>query len=543
MLVKSSYHKKVVYFGIDALIECLELINKKEYEIVKLFTMPDDSYDKTIKVQEYAKTHDIPYTTNKVKKEDIELLEKSGVELIIVAGYSWKIPISKSIKQINIHPAYLPVGRGSWPMPVAILKGVNLGVTIHKLSDGFDEGDIIIQEKIEIKNSDNLVTLLEKIKKISVKLLDIFLNNIDKLWESAYPQGDGEYWQEPKDLERTICLTDCTSKIANVLRAFYGYGTLCNLNGIPIEIIKGQVISNAKKITKEELCYKLADGYLYCEEWRLNFKEIELKDKEKVESIRKKYNPELSDYTFALLYCWQEEMQLSIYIEEDLYVVKSIDYFFFPVGAKAKVKNFIDGLIDIGIKPKFRFCDSSMLEFMQQNYKGKYDFYMAQGDCDYLVLNKTINELKGSDFAKRRNAYVHYSKLEPKPQVEIITKDNISNLKVISELFSGLDKSSEMIAIEHFFELDMIGIIVKRGEEYVGFSICSQKSEKVMQGHFMKCISLERGSKFYLMKSCIDVFSDRFDYTNMEDDMGQEGLRIFKSSFNSEIISSYTIIF
>ena len=59
----------------------------------------------------------------------------------------------------------------------------------------------------------------------------------------------------------------------------------------------------------------------------------------------------------------------------------------------------------------------------------------------------------------------------------------------------------------------------------------------------MKCISLERGSKFYLMKSCIDVFSDRFDYTNMEDDMGQEGLRIFKSSFNSEIISSYTIIF
>lgn len=77
----------------------------------------------------------------------IDLCEKSGVELILVAGYPWKIPVSQSIKQVNIHPAFLPVGRGSWPMPAAILKGVDLGVTIHKLSDRFDEGDIWLQIK------------------------------------------------------------------------------------------------------------------------------------------------------------------------------------------------------------------------------------------------------------------------------------------------------------------------------------------------------------------------------------------------------------
>ncbi|WP_353530035.1 formyltransferase family protein [Maccoyibacter intestinihominis] len=44
-------------------------------------------------------------------------------------------------------------------------KGADLGVTLHKLSEQFDAGDILLQEKIKIEQEDHLVTLLEKIKK------------------------------------------------------------------------------------------------------------------------------------------------------------------------------------------------------------------------------------------------------------------------------------------------------------------------------------------------------------------------------------------
>lgn len=543
MSEKLEHQKKVVYFGIDALIGCLELIAARGYDVVHIFTMPDDSYDKTIRIQEYASLHNIPYTCERVSKNDIDVCEKNGVELIIVAGYQWKIPVSQSIKQVNIHPAYLPYGRGSWPMPVAILKGFDSGVTLHKLSDRIDEGDLILQERIQIRKQDNLVTLMDKIKKVSEKLLDTFLDNVDALWENACPQGEGEYWQEPGDTERTICLEDGRDKISDTLRAFYGYGCLCNLGGVPIEIIRGRVVSDKKEVRDTELCLSLPDGYLHCEEWRLAFREIKLEDKDRVETIRKKYHPLLSDYTFALLYCWQGEMQLSIHIEDDFYVVKSRDYFFFPIGSPDRIRKFIDGIIALGIKPEFRFCDENMLELIQNNYQGKYDFFLSRDDSDYMVSNEIINKLQGSCFAKRRNAYAHYSKLQPAPQTEIITKDNMDCLNIISELFCGKDVDAEKIAIEHFSELDMIGIVVKKGSEYVGFSLCSQKDEKTMQGHFMKCISSERGSKFYLMKSCIDTFSDKYEYTNMEDDMGNEGLREFKSSFNAELVSSYTITF
>ena len=234
-----------------------------------------------------------------------------------------------------------------------------------------------------------------------------------------------------------------------------------------------------------KLCIPVKGRYLLCEEWRIPFRKIELRDKERMEAIRRKYQPMLSDYTFSLLYCWQEELKLSLYIEEDFFVIRGEDYYFFPIGEPNRVKEFIEG---------------------------KYEYQKADADSDYVLLNQTICELQGSRFAKRRNAIAHYRHLQPAPEVEMISKENVEHLKRISEIFSGEDRIAERVAIEHFFELELMGVLVKRGEEYVGFSLCSKKDEGTMQGHFMKCIDNERGSRFYVMKSCIDTIGARYRY-------------------------------
>ena len=59
-------------------------------------------------------------------------------------------------------------------------SGADSGVTLHKLSEQFDAGDILLQEKIKIEQEDHLVTLLEKIKKVSVKLLSEYLSSPDR---------------------------------------------------------------------------------------------------------------------------------------------------------------------------------------------------------------------------------------------------------------------------------------------------------------------------------------------------------------------------
>lgn len=533
--------KRAVYFGMDALQGCLELLTERGYEIVQICTMPDDSYDRTVGIQNYAREHQIPCELGKVTPQKIQELAAAGAELMVSAGYAWKIPVCQKVRQINIHPAYLPEGRGSWPMPAAILRGRASGVTIHKLDERFDEGDILLQEPIEIREQDNLETLMEGIREMAVRLLGEFLDHPEELWENARPQGNGEYWEEPGDDERTFCIGETPERVSRLLRAFYGYGCLCRVGSVLLEIVRGSVVKEGDEVKGASLMLPLAEGQVVCHEWQLAFRRIRLEDKEAMERIRGRYQPELSDYTFVLLYCWQETMELSVYLEEDFYVVKSRDYFFFPVGSKERTKEFIDGLLALGISPVFRFCDRQMRAFAESAYFGRIVCEEAEGDGDYVLDNRVIRELPGKGFATRRKEFSHFSRLEPKPLVERITEENIGYLQELSAKVSGADAAAEARAVRHYFELGLIGILVRRGGEYVGFSICSEKEKGTMQGHFMKCIETEKGSKFYLMKSCLDAFSDRYEHTNIEDDMGNEGLRKYKRSLKPEIIPSYTI--
>ena len=53
-------NKKIIYFGLDALIGCLHLIISRGFEVVKIFTSPDDDYDKTEALSAFAETNNIP---------------------------------------------------------------------------------------------------------------------------------------------------------------------------------------------------------------------------------------------------------------------------------------------------------------------------------------------------------------------------------------------------------------------------------------------------------------------------------------------------
>lgn len=66
---------------------------------------------------------------------------------------------------VNIHPSLLPEGRGAWPMPVTLLKGLReSGITIHKITEGFDEGDILLQKAVPVMPADTLQILTARLQ-------------------------------------------------------------------------------------------------------------------------------------------------------------------------------------------------------------------------------------------------------------------------------------------------------------------------------------------------------------------------------------------
>lgn len=217
---------KVAFFGFDLFYGCLESLIESGQDVLKIFTCKlDNVYEFSDRTYAAAKKYGIPITERKVIRQDIESLCSHGCELALSAGYYYKIPVVGGIMGVNVHPALLPVGRGPWPQPVTILKGLTrTGVTLHKLAEEFDTGDIILQSEFEITPSDNLETLTERAQNEAKGLVTRFLNDPIGLWNAALPQGKGEYWDEPSKQDFTVDLSQDYDTIDRKVRASYGYG-------------------------------------------------------------------------------------------------------------------------------------------------------------------------------------------------------------------------------------------------------------------------------------------------------------------------------
>lgn len=118
----------------------------------------------------------------------LNLLRSLEPDLIVLAGFLWKIPeaITNAFPNqiINIHPALLPKygGKGMYGMNVhnAIkeAKETETGITIHYVNAHYDEGAIIQQVKTVVNPKDSAEDIASK---VHVLEYEFFPKVIDEL--------------------------------------------------------------------------------------------------------------------------------------------------------------------------------------------------------------------------------------------------------------------------------------------------------------------------------------------------------------------------
>ncbi|MBI2028956.1 methionyl-tRNA formyltransferase [Candidatus Gottesmanbacteria bacterium] len=217
---------RIIFFGSS--IHSLPALNKliqNGYEITAVVTQPDRPVGRKqvmtpTPVSVFARTKNIPI----IKPQSTKPILQLKPDLLIVCYYGQKIPIEliNKVKSggLNIHPSLLPKYRGAAPSEWAILKGEKeTGVTILKLSEEFDEGEIISQVKESILKDDNPENLYARLFKkgadLLIKVLPDFLqdkielkpqNNSKATFAPKLTKEDGEInWDErPELIERKI---------------------------------------------------------------------------------------------------------------------------------------------------------------------------------------------------------------------------------------------------------------------------------------------------------------------------------------------------
>jgi phosphoribosylglycinamide formyltransferase-1 len=100
-------------------------------------------------------------------------LEKSKIDLVVLAGFLWKIPVTLirayAGRIVNIHPALLPKfgGKGMYGHFVheAVLAASEkeTGITIHFVDEHYDHGAPIFQARVVVEAGDTPETLAKKV--------------------------------------------------------------------------------------------------------------------------------------------------------------------------------------------------------------------------------------------------------------------------------------------------------------------------------------------------------------------------------------------
>jgi len=147
------------------------------------------SNKKDCKALDFAKTENIPsYVVADNRNNDsidyeklINIFRTEAIDLIILAGFLRKIPVelirTYQNKIINIHPALLPSfgGKGMYGMNVhkAVFNSSAKvsGATVHFVDEIYDNGKIIDQQCVDIKDVKSAEEIAERVLKIEHELL------------------------------------------------------------------------------------------------------------------------------------------------------------------------------------------------------------------------------------------------------------------------------------------------------------------------------------------------------------------------------------
>jgi methionyl-tRNA formyltransferase len=156
---------RIVSFGFQTWgYRTLQALIELDHEVVLAVTHPASAQSyKAIfseSVEEFAREHRIPvHLTARVDAETIDLVKRAEPDVIVVNSWYTRMPAAlydlPPHGTLNLHDSLLPKFAGFSPVLWALISGESeFGLTVHRMNDGLDTGDILVQRSLPIGSID-----------------------------------------------------------------------------------------------------------------------------------------------------------------------------------------------------------------------------------------------------------------------------------------------------------------------------------------------------------------------------------------------------
>ncbi len=289
---------KVIYMGTpEFAVPTLESIYNKGYDISLVITQEDKPKGRGKKfqytpVKEKALAFDLevyqPKNVNNL--ESIEKIKNLEPDFIIVAAYGQIL--KKEILSIpkygcfNVHASLLPKYRGAAPINWSIINGdTETGISIMEMEEGLDTGDIVLTESIEIDESDDYITIHDKLSLLGGNLILEAMDQIVDGNAKFIKQDDSQSNYAPMIFRETghIDWTLSGKKICNLVRGLKPWPVAYTIyNDEIVKIHKTKYIASKKssnygeilQVNKEGIFVTVSDGIIIIEELQFSGKKV-----------------------------------------------------------------------------------------------------------------------------------------------------------------------------------------------------------------------------------------------------------------------------
>ena len=226
---------RIVFIGTsDLAVSALDALSENGHEILTVVTQPDkeSGRGKTIRfspVKEEAMKKGLPILQpERVGKEEVrKQLQELKPDLFVVASYGQKIPQDimdlAPFGCINIHPSLLPKYRGAAPLVGPILNGdARTGVSIMRLAEQLDAGNILAQETIILDPKETVTSLEPKLADLGARLLLSVIERMKmgSLEETKQNEEEATYIKQITKEEGRIDFSDPAEVIERKVRAY-----------------------------------------------------------------------------------------------------------------------------------------------------------------------------------------------------------------------------------------------------------------------------------------------------------------------------------
>lgn len=284
----------------------------------------------------------------------------------------------------------------------------------------------------------------------------------------------------------------------------------------------------------------------------LEFKSISKDDFNRYNKYRMKERTNASEGVFMTMFIWDEYYNLSLaengeflFIRFDIKGKESS--YFFPIG-EGNLEKAIEEL-SVYAKGKgerliFRLTSRENMEKLKNLYGDRFSYKESRDSYDYIYLTEKMISLSGKKLHSKRNHLNYFIENYKYEYIRVQKEELLKECAVkADEWVRAKEKNKNLFEagamqkyFENFFAFNQTGAVIKVDGEIVAMSFGERLNDDTALIQIELADENYRGAYQTINKLFCENEWSNLKYVNREEDMGIEGLRRAKQSYQPEFL-------